>query len=211
MNTKTNKKTIYKTEKIECLEKPIKRIFISGSADKYDGFKNENDAKLFLHTLAYKLAENNYHIVNGYGKGVGDFLLSGVTEYCLKNNKQISNYLTIMSFPQNNISKVNIKELYMKNREQMVEKCDTAVFVFGNKNNNIAEGMIQEYDLAKQKELNLLPIKFTGGSAEKIFELEYPNNTEIVKKAFNLINNNSTDDVNKLVENILEAINLLQV
>ncbi|WBX36627.1 hypothetical protein [Mycoplasma capricolum] len=73
MNTKTNKKTNYKTEKIECLEKPIKRIFISGSADKYDGFKNENDAKLFLHTLAYKLAENNYHIVNGNGKGVGDF------------------------------------------------------------------------------------------------------------------------------------------
>ncbi|MCK8462201.1 hypothetical protein MZO39_04215, partial [Mycoplasma capricolum subsp. capricolum] len=67
------------------MEKRIKRIFISGSADKYDGFKNENDAKLFLHTLAYKLAENNYHIVNGYGKGVGDFLLSGVAEYCLKN------------------------------------------------------------------------------------------------------------------------------
>ncbi|QVK02458.1 hypothetical protein [Mycoplasma mycoides] len=211
MNTKTNKKTIYKTEKIECLEKPIKRIFISGSADKYDGFRNKNDAKLFLHTLAYKLAENNYHIVNGYGKGVGDFLLSGVTEYCLKNNKQISNYLTIMSFPQNNISKVNIEELYMKNREQMIEKCDIAAFVFGNKNNTNSEGMIQEYHLAKQKGLTLFPISFTGGSAKQIFDLEYPNNTEIVKKAFNLINNNSTNDVNKLVENILEAIKILQI
>ncbi|WP_434328702.1 hypothetical protein V2P69_00320 [Mycoplasma capricolum subsp. capricolum] len=205
------KQAVYNVDKTECLEKPIKKIFISGSADKYDGFKNENDAKLFLHTLAYKLAENNYHIVNANGKGVGNFLLSGVTEYCLKNNKQISDYLTVVPFPQNKISKVNIKELYMKNREQMVEKCDTAVFVFGNKNNDIAEGMMKEYDLTKQKGLNLLPIKFTGGSAEKIFELEYPNTTEIVKKAFSLINDNSTDDVNKLVENILATINLLQV
>ncbi|WP_434338070.1 hypothetical protein [Mycoplasma capricolum] len=150
-------------------------------------------------------------MVNGNGKGVGDFLLSGITEFCLKNNKKISDHLTVVSFPQNKISKANIEELYMKNREQMVEKCDIAVFVFGNKNNDIAEGMMQEYDLTKQKGLSLLPIKFTGGSAEKIFELEYPNTTEIVKKAFSLINDNYTDDVNKLVENILAAINLLQV
>ncbi|KEZ18002.1 hypothetical protein [Mycoplasma capricolum] len=210
MNQETYKKAVYNAYKTECLEKPIKRIFISGSADKYDGFKNENDAKLFLHTLAYKLAENNYHIVNGYGKGVGDFLLSGITEFCLKNNKKISDHLTIAPFPQNNISKANIEELYMKNREQMIEKCDVAIFVFGNKNSNNAKGVTEEYQLIKQKGLTLLPIKFTGGSAEQIFDLEYPNSTKTVKDAFDLINNSSTEHINKLVENILEAINLLQ-
>ncbi|WP_434333529.1 hypothetical protein V2P58_04085 [Mycoplasma capricolum subsp. capricolum] len=210
MNQETYKKAVYNADKTECLEKPIKRIFISGSADKYDGFKNENDAKLFLHTLAYKLAENNYHIVNGYGKGVGDFLLSGITEFCLKNNKKISDHLTIVPFPQNNISKANIEELYMKNREQMIEKCHVAIFVFGNKNSNNAKGVMEEYQLIKQKGLTLLPIKFTGGSAEQIFDLEYPNSTKTVKNAFNLINNSSTEHINKLVENILEVINLLQ-
>ncbi|WP_434333616.1 SIR2 family protein [Mycoplasma capricolum subsp. capricolum] len=199
------------TEILQTLVDMYKRktIFISGSADKYDGFKNENDAKLFLHTLAYKLAENNYHIFNGYGKGIGDFLLSGITEFCLKNNKKISDHLTIAPFPQNKISKANIDELYMKNREQMIEKCGIAIFVFGNKDNNNAEGIIKEYQLTNQKKLIPIPIKITGGSAKQIFDLEYSNDIDEIKNAIEKANSETTDNIDKIVENILESINLL--
>ncbi|KNG79096.1 SIR2 family protein [Mycoplasma sp. HU2014] len=199
------------TEILQTLVDMYKRktIFISGSADKYDGFKNENDAKLFLYRLAYKLAENGYHIVNGNGKGIGDLLVSGITEFCFEKNKKISDYLTVIPFPQNNISKRKIENLYMKNREQMIEKCGVAIFVFGNKNDNISEGVMKEYELTKEKKLIPLPIKITGGSAKHIFDLECTNNIDEIKNAIKKANVENIDNINEIVENILASINLL--
>ena len=87
-----------------------KTIFISGSADEYDEYSTE-DGKMFLHVLALQLAKKDYNIVNGYGKGVGEFLLSGVSEYCLANKKKILNYITLMPFPQHNVSNIDCYSL----------------------------------------------------------------------------------------------------
>ncbi|MDO5041840.1 MAG: SIR2 family protein, partial [Peptoniphilus sp.] len=182
-----------------------KTIFISGSADYYGDFSDE-EGKLFLHTLSMRLSEKGYHIVNGYGRGVGEYLLSGVAEYCLKNGKNISNYLTVMPFPQSNISHIDIEKLYLENRKQMIEKCGIAIFVFGNKNGEIANGVMEEFSISKDKNLVCLPIEYTGGAAKEIFEsLSSNNNSEAV----NIANERLEGDISSTVENIIEAVNLL--
>ncbi|UVO24822.1 hypothetical protein [Mycoplasma capricolum] len=87
----------------------------------------------------------------------------------------------------------------------MIEKCGIAIFVFGNKDNNNAEGIIKEYQLTNQKKLIPIPIKITGGSAKQIFDLEYSNDIDEIKNAIEKANSETTDNINKIVENILES------
>ena len=153
-----------------------------------------------------RLAEKGYHIVNGYGRGVGEYMLSGVAEYCLINGKNILDYLTIMPFPQSNISHIDIGELYQENRKQMIEKCGVVIFVFGNKNGEIANGVLEEFSISKEKGLMCLPIGYTEGAAKEIFEsLPSNDNSEAVITA----NQQVEGDIFLTVQNIIKAVNLL--
>ena len=182
-----------------------KTIFISGSADNYGDFSDE-EGKIFLHTLSMRLSEKGYHIINGYGRGVGEYLLSGVAEYCLINGKNILDYLTVMPFPQSNISHIDIGKLYKENRKQMIEKCGIAIFVFGNKNGEIANGVLEEFSISKEKGLVCLPIGYTEGAAKEIFEsLSSNDNSEAVILANERVNG----DISSTVENIIKAVNLM--
>lgn len=182
-----------------------KTIFISGSADNYGDFSDE-EGKIFLHTLSMRLSEKGYHIVNGYGRGVGEYLLSGVAEYCLMSGKNVLDYLTVMPFPQSNISHIDIGKLYKENRKQMIEKCGIAIFVFGNKNGNIANGVLDEFSISKEKGLVCLPIGYTEGAAKEIFEsLSLDDNSEAMITA----NEKVEGDISLTVENIIKAVNLM--
>lgn len=182
-----------------------KTIFISGSADNYGDFSDE-EGKIFLHTLSMRLSEKGYHIVNGYGRGVGEYLLSGVAEYCLMSGKNVLDYLTVMPFPQSNISHIDIGKLYKENKKQMIEKCGIAIFVFGNKNGNIANGVLDEFSISKEKGLVCLPIGYTEGAAKEIFEsLSLDDNSEAMITA----NEKVEGDISLTVENIIKAVNLM--
>lgn len=186
-----------------------KTIFISGSAFNYCGYSDE-DAHNFIHKLAYELSKNNYHIVNGYGKGVGEFILNGVAEYCLANNSKIGNILTLMPFPQISSLGINLDELYKKNREQLIENCGIAIFLFGNKENeNIASGVIEEFKLSQEKGLICLPIGYTGGAAKNIHDIILQDTNEEEKKAIELANYISDGSVDMSVNNIIKAIKML--
>ena len=186
-----------------------KTIFISGSAYNYSSYSNA-EAQKFIHNLSFSLSKKGYHIVNGYGKGVGEYILNGVADYCLTDRSKIRDFLTVIPFPQNSSSGIDLNELYHKNREQMVENCGIAIFLFGNKKNEkIASGVLEEYKLAKDCGLVCLPIGCTGGAAEEIFnrtkqEIMDENIISVIEQA-----NEQVDDVFPPVENIIQAIKML--
>lgn len=187
-----------------------KTIFISGSADNYGDFSDE-EGKIFLHTLSMRLSEKGYHIINGYGRGIGEYLLSGVAEYCLINGKNILDYLTVMPFPQSNISHIDIGKLYEENRKQMIEKCGIAIFLFGNKEaEDIASGVMDEYKLSKEHGLVCLPIEYTGGASKEIYdqttqEISDKNTISAIEQA----NKHCDGDIDISVKNIVQAVKIL--
>lgn len=162
------------TEILDDLYKIYRRktIFISGSADSYAPL-NEAEAKELISRLAYGLVEKGYQLVNGYGKGIGSYVIDGVSEYCYSNNrKNISDYLTLMPFPLSSATKVNLKETWSKYREEMISSSGIAVAMFGNKKEGenllIADGVIEEVDLANKFGLDIVTLNFTGGAAKEI-------------------------------------------
>ena len=53
----------------------------------------------------------------------------------------------------------------------MIENCGIAIFVFGNKETeNIASGVMDEYELSKEHGLVYLPIGYTGGASKEIYD-----------------------------------------
>ena len=187
-----------------------KTIFISGSAYDYPSFPDES-AQNFIHKLSFELSKNGYHIVNGYGKGVGEFVLNGVADYCLTHNSKINEFLTLMPFPQQSSLGIDLDALYKENREQMIENCGIAIFVFGNKETeNIASGVIDEYELSKEHGLVCLPIEYTGGAAKEIYNrITQEIADEITISAIEQANKQCDGDIDMSVKNIVQAIKIL--
>ena len=187
-----------------------KTIFMSGSASCYPGYSNEA-AQNFIHKLSFELSKNGYHIVNGYGKGVGEFVLNGVADYCLTHNFKLNDFLTLMPFPQESSLGIDLDTLYKENREQMIENCGIAIFVFGNKETeNIASGVIDEYELSKEHGLVCLPIEYTGGAAKEIYNRTTQEiSDEITISAIEQANEQCDGDIDKSVKNIVQAIKIL--
>lgn len=186
-----------------------KTVFISGSSSCHEGHFHET-APNFIHKLSFELSKNGYRIVNGYGKGVGEFVLNGVADYCLTHNSRINDFLTLMPFPQTSSSGIDLDALYNTNREQMIENCGIAIFIFGNKGISIATGVMDEYELSKKYGLACLPIGYTGGASEEIYKKIIPELTDnLVKDAIDIANKQSDDNLDILVGNIIKAVKLL--
>ncbi len=201
------------TEILETLVDKYRRrtIFISGSAYNYNKF-SEEEGREFIHRLAFGLVENGYSIVNGFGKGVGEFVINGVADYCLTHREiKMQDVVKLMPFPQTSSSGIDLKKLYTENRKQMIEMCGIAIFIFGNKEKQgVANGVIEEYELAKSLGLVCLPIKYTGGAASVIYEkISSPHLTDEVDSAVSQSNQEVDGEVLLSIENILKAINLL--
>lgn len=187
-----------------------KTIFISGSAYCYPGYSHEM-GKNFIHKLSFELSKNGYHIVNGYGKGVGEFVLNGVADYCLIHKSKINDFLTLMPFPQNSSLGIDLDKLYKENREQMIENCGIAIFIFGNKETeDIAHGVMDEFELCKKYGLVCLPIEYTGGAAKEIYNQTTQEITdENIITAIGEANNQCDGDIDMSIKNIVQAVKIL--
>ncbi|HEL1217604.1 TPA: SIR2 family protein, partial [Streptococcus equi subsp. zooepidemicus] len=187
-----------------------KTIFISGSAYSYSAY-SQKTGENFIHKLSFELSKNGYHIVNGYGKGVGEFVLNGVADYCLTHKSKINDFLTLMPFPQNSSLGIDLDKLYKENREQMIESCGIAIFLFGNNEaEDIASGVVDEYELSKKHGLVCLPIEYTGGASKEIYdqttqEISDKNTISAIEQA----NKQCDGDIDMSVKNIVQAVKIL--
>lgn len=201
-----------------------KTIFISGAAASYLPFSNEN-AVYFIINLTKRIlnSKRGYRIINGFGNGVGEYILSSAIEEDFSNkNKRIIDQITLMPFPFS--LKDKKKKFYTKYRENMIEKSGISVFLFGNKlaDNQIinSDGMFQEYTIAIKNGSIALPIQITGSMASHIYEDALINHskitTEIKYKDLLMLcavdaslSVNRKADIDKIITKILKAINEL--
>lgn len=148
-----------------------KDVFISGTIadDEFTDDKNN-----LIVSLASELVKKDYKINNGYGLNVGNGVLVGATSFLSEKNKVFSDYLTVIPFPQGIQSEEKRKSVFHANRNLLLNKSGIQLILYGSKkdeNNKIIEssGIYEEYKIAKEKGLRILPIPKTGYVAEKIW------------------------------------------
>ncbi|EZS39162.1 hypothetical protein W591_02177 [Staphylococcus aureus VET0332R] len=209
------------TEILESIYKRYRRktIFISGSATEYLPFNSEA-GKYFLHQLSKKLVENDFKLVTGFGLGVGSYVINGVADYINSNKKsKLQNHLNILPFSQDSSGDLDLKEVWKKNRLEMISECGMALFLFGNKEKDgkivLADGLEEEYKIAERQELVRLPINVTGYKTKNLSE-QYNEEINIqfkekILKMYNEINEYKCDFSNKqsIDELVQKIVNLV--
>ncbi len=148
-------------------------MFISGAAHEYGGWGSEI-AQHFIHELSKQIIKTNHKIVSGFGLGVGSAVISGALEQIYMNSQtNKSDRLVLRPFPQQVFGVIDRSEVWRRYREDMISYAGIAIFMFGNKLEGesvvASNGMRQEFDIAKEKGLVLLPIGATGYISEELW------------------------------------------
>lgn len=204
------------------IENRLKRrnIFVSGAAHVYTPY-SENEAKTLIHNLSYKLAENEYKIVSGYGLGIGSIVINGALEFKLSSKYQnLDDLLILRPFPQIQSGTKTIPEVWTNYRKDMLSKAGIAIFLFGNKLNDKGEivnsnGMEEEFKICLECGVIPIPIGATNFISKILwdeimtnFDKYYPNNSGL-RSAIEEIGN-SSNSTDKIISNVIKAINILQ-
>ena len=143
-------------------------VFISGSAYEYGRFGSAG--KPFIRNLTKVLLKNNFRIISGFGLGIGSAVVEGALDEVYQEKKaNITDYLQIYPFA----SHEHPEHLKTSYRTDMIAQAEVAIFIFGNKLMDIAvreaDGMIEEFQIARSNRALLIPVGASGYVSEKLW------------------------------------------
>jgi len=148
-----------------------KNVFISGSAYEYGRF-GEDNGRVFIRDLTKTLLKNGFKIISGFGSGVGNYVIEGALHgIYLDQREKVTDQLKVYPFPSLNGQTENIHTSY---RDDIISQAGIAIFLFGNKLMDIsvreADGMREEFEIAKSHKALLIPVGASGYISEKLWK-----------------------------------------
>jgi hypothetical protein len=149
----------------------IRNVFISGSANQYGDWPPDIAVKL-IQELTARLIVNECKIVSGFGLGVGSFVINAAIQIINgKKYRHYDDYLEISPFPFQ-LSGDERQKFNTMYRDRILDHCGIAIFLFGNKIKDgkfiVADGVLEEFEIAKERKLCVIPIGSTGYAASEI-------------------------------------------
>lgn len=151
------------------------RVFISGSAAEYAPW-SEQKGQLLVQEIARQLAANGFTVVSGSGLGVGPYVVNGVLEQLDRDKTRVvDDRLILRPFPLGITNASERKRRWTEYRQQILDEAGIAIFLFGNKRDAAgavvpADGVEEEFAIAVQKEIAVVPIGCTGYLAQSLHE-----------------------------------------
>ncbi|WP_224067488.1 SIR2 family protein [Vibrio penaeicida] len=151
-----------------------KTVFLSGSAHEFGEWKKE-DVESFLCKLGSVLIEKNYKLSSGIGLGIGNAFITGAIQsvYSYHNGK-VDEYINMKPFPQYIEDESLRKQTWKKYRYEIVGSAGIALFFMGNKLVNgaisVADGMEEEFQIARELGLIVIPIGCSGYKSKELWE-----------------------------------------
>ena len=153
-----------------------RNVLVSGSAHDF-GPLGKDRLESLARRIGKELVLRGYNLVSGYGLGVGGACILGANEAAYFYEKaKTGQRLFLRLFPQEIPAGVDRKDLYTRIRKEMVEQSGAVIFLAGNKMNTatgnvvLADGVMEEFELAKAESKVLVPISCTGHAAAKIWQ-----------------------------------------
>lgn len=185
----------------------IDNVFISGA--KYGDTKDKEysfskDECEFMFSLSEQLIQHGYNIYTGFGRGVGNYIVSGAISTINKMDiNLIDNRLHV--HPMINANRVLNHNEKMILRERMIDATKHVICLYGHLDfdrspsvdEKANDGVYTEYSIAKAKEKNIIALPHTGGTAKIIY-----NELGVINECFE-----DTYDKNKIINEVLRLLN----
>jgi hypothetical protein len=150
-------------------------IFVSGSAYDYDP-RGKTGLEELARMIGREVIAKGYNIVSGFGLGIGGAVIVGSMEVAYDKGISIDERMMLRPFPQGNPPAGMSRDTFWKKyREDMIGNAGFAIFLSGNKldpatnQTVVGNGVLQEFEIAKQLRLYPIPIGATGHAAQQIW------------------------------------------
>ncbi len=196
---------------IDTINKQIrmKQIYVSGSFREISHQEEAFATDLSKH-LTSMLFEHGYRLCNSAGKGVGSRIIGYASEWLIEHNQQISRKLILKSRSFHNYKETNLETKTY--RMHVMRDSGVAIFMFGQgkSTSNSSNGVRQEFEVAKDLGMKIIPLGVTGYESSIIWE-EVKNSITCYGYLENYIDKlKSENDPEKLAKIIIAIINDVQ-
>lgn len=206
------------TEILRALENAISanNVFISGSAEFFEKEWSKEKIEKLAYELSNRLVKEEFKVTSGFGLGIGSSVINGALDEIYNNKyKQISEYLCLRPFPQGIKDENERKLKWEKYRKDILSENGVAIFLSGNKNVGgnklIANGCLQEYEIAKQNKCMIIPIGSTGDAAKYIYD-DIKSNIEdyaYLKEYIDILETET--DIEKIIDTVIDIIKIRRI
>ena len=149
------------------------KVWVSGSYPTGAGETTEAQFAL-AEKIGKLVAQSGKALVSGSGLTVGSAAIAGfLSGLSPEDTWRLGQKLFVRHFPQP-VGKVDFKQHWRTIREELARESGIVIFVAGEKEVDgrrvMADGVLEEYDLALANGSFLLPVGSSGGAARKIAE-----------------------------------------
>ncbi|WP_152054214.1 SIR2 family protein [Tautonia marina] len=194
-------------------------IFVSGSAFDYAPRGQEEIEKL-SRRIGEEIINNGYNLISGFGLGIGSFVIVGSMEAVYRDDTtHADDRLVLRPFPQGNApAGMTVQDFWEKYRRDMLSKAGFAIFLCGNKQDGegkpeLAGGVMQEFEIAKQLGVYPIPVGATGHASREIWNIVNDNIDDYypgfsIKTNFKVLGNekSSNDDIIEAIFAIIKRV-----
>lgn len=185
-------------------------IFVSSSASSFEPW-GETAIAEFMRKLGSALVSTNFRIGTGLGLGVGNALFTGGLEAIRGGKKgHVEDWMLVRPFPQYIADADERKKVWENYRQDFISSAGIALFLFGNKIVDgkpvNADGMIREFEIARQHNLTCLPIGATGSAAAELTDRLLRDPEKLAESTIDALKGlrDHRDNLNELIEPILK-------
>ena len=187
-----------------------KKVFISGAFRSFEQNIEEYSHNL-SRSITTQLLSNDYRIVNGIGRHFGTHIIGYANEYLAKKGiKDKEKYIIVRPFVGMGEKSLEDKK---KLREEVIGGCGSAIFVFGDYNQqspNPNSGVQEEFEIAMDNHKTIIPVAYPGMRSEVIWNYIKNNITQFPYLEKNIASLTSECDTNKLAEIIVYILDSVQ-
>jgi hypothetical protein len=193
-------------------------VFVSASAGDFDPWGNEAVTE-FAETLGRRLISSGTRLATGIGLGVGDALLSGALREVMRSGSSIEENLVLRPFPRSGDPEQRAA-VWKTYRQEITSHAGIAVFLFGTKQGDegviLADGMEEEFEIARAQGLAVVPVGATGGMSKELSDRVLANPAQFIPELGAegpiLIQEIAaqSDDLSSLVDPLIAVIRKLQ-
>lgn len=166
------------TQMLEELNKQAyrKHIFVSGSAHEYAQMPRGRVERL-AQMIGERAIKEGYSLISGLGLGIGGAVLLGALEEVYSEDRApLLDRVVVRPFPQLPPNDPRRRETYTRYRQDILSKVGYVVFLSGNKEDPnskkviLADGVLEEFKIAKELGKYPIPVGATGYATKKIWD-----------------------------------------
>jgi hypothetical protein len=147
-------------------------VCVSGSAAEFGALGRERIEQL-SRRLGREIVRRGFNLTSGFGLGIGGAVIIGAMEGLYEGDDSVDERMRLRPFPQSAPAGMTLKQFWTRYREEMISNAGFIIFISGNKavSNEVvlADGVIEEFEIAKRLGKYPIPLGFTGYAAEQIW------------------------------------------